>query len=147
MNTRGTATTADGSPRRRHLRVLLAKTGLDGHDRGMKVVAMFLRDAGMDVVLLGLHRTTESIVRAVIDEDVDVIGLSSLGGTHLAHARDLVDRLRAEGLAQIPVVIGGTIPAEDLPTLEKIGVRAVFRPGSLRNEIVDTIERLGRANA
>lgn len=129
---------------RRQLRVLLAKTGLDGHDRGLKVVAMILRDAGMDVVLLGLHRTTDFIVRAAIDEDVDVIGLSSLGGTHIAHARELLQRLRTQGLPHVPVVIGGTIPVEDLPALEELGVRAVFRPGSPREEIVSTIERLGR---
>lgn len=130
---------------KRQVRVLLAKTGLDGHDRGMKVVAMYLRDAGMDVVFLGIHNTTETIVRAAIDEDVDVIGLSSLGGTHLAHSRELLDQLRQQSLGDLPVVLGGTIPVEDLPALEKLGVRAVLRPGTQRDEIVSIVEQLGLA--
>lgn len=140
-----TAKTSRKSEQERQLRVLLAKTGLDGHDRGLKVVAMFLRDAGMDVVYLGIHCTTETIVRAAIDEDVDVIGLSSLGGTHLAYSRELLEHLRKQDLGHIPVVIGGTIPVEDLPTLEKLGVRAVLRPGTPREEIVSVVEQLGLA--
>ncbi len=139
----GTASTPKNE-QKRQVRVLLAKTGLDGHDRGMKVVAMFLRDAGMDVVYLGIHCTTETIVRAAIDEDVDVIGLSRLGGTHLAHSRELIEQLRQQGLGNLPVVIGGTIPVEDLAALEKLGVRAVLRPGSSREEIVTVVEQLGK---
>lgn len=127
---------------KRAIRVMLAKTGLDGHDRGLKIVAMYLRDAGMDVVFLGIHCTTETIVRAAIDEDVDVIGLSSLGGTHIAHSRELVAQLKEHGLADIPVVIGGTIPVEDIPALEQLGVRAVLLPGSPREKIVSVVERL-----
>ena len=120
-------------------RILLAKVGLDGHDRGVKVVAAMLRDAGMHVVYLGIHRTSEAIARAAVQEGVDVIGLSSLGGTHLVHAREVIERLRAEGLEDVPVVLGGTVPVEDIPALEAVGVRAVLRPGSSRDEIVATI--------
>lgn len=141
---------ADPAPPRRtgerRLRVLLSKVGLDGHDRGVKVVATFLRDAGMEVVYLGIHSTTEAIVRAAIEEDVDVIGLSSLGGTHLAHSRELLELLDREGFGHLPVVVGGTIPVEDFPTLEGLGVRAVLRPGSSRQEIVATMTRLGQSS-
>lgn len=140
MSMNGRETPADrGSVPGDQPRVLLAKTGLDGHDRGMKVVAMFLRDAGMDVIYLGLHKTTDQIVRAAIDEDVDAIGLSSLGGTHVPHSRELIERLRAEGADHIAVVVGGTIPVEDLPDLRGLGVDAVLRPGSSREEIVATV--------
>jgi methylmalonyl-CoA mutase C-terminal domain/subunit len=140
--TTSTATDASIGTVRRQVRVLLAKTGLDGHDRGMKVVAMYLRDAGMDVVFLGIHHTTEEIVRAAIDEDVDVIGLSSLGGTHVAHSRELLERLKAQGLGELPVIVGGTIPVEDIPVLQDLGVRAVLRAGTLREEIVSTVRDL-----
>ncbi|HSQ01103.1 MAG TPA: cobalamin B12-binding domain-containing protein [Candidatus Dormibacteraeota bacterium] len=129
----------------RPLRVLLTKIGLDGHDRGLKVVAALLRDAGMEVIYLGIHRTCEAIVSAAVQEDVDVIGLSSLGGTHLAHARAVIEQLRAHGAGHLPVVLGGTLPVEDIPKLEEAGVRAVFLPGSSREEIVATVTRLGRA--
>jgi len=142
----GTATASNsGHASRQKIRVLLAKTGLDGHDRGLKVVAMFLRDAGMDVVFLGLHCTTETIVRAAIDEDVDVIGLSSLGGTHIAHSRELITQLQNQGLGDLPVVIGGTIPVEDIPALKNLGIRDVLRPGTPREEIVSSFEQLSRA--
>ena len=121
------------------LRVLLAKTGLDGHDRGVKVVAAMLRDAGMHVVYLGIHRTSAAIARAAVQEGVNVIGLSSLGGTHLVHAREVMERLREERLDDVPVVLGGTVPVEDIPALEALGVRAVLRPGASRDEIVATI--------
>jgi len=127
------------SSRNSQPRILLAKTGLDGHDRGMKVVAVFLRDAGMDVVYMGVHCTTEAIVRAAIDEDVDVIGLSSLGGTHIPYSRELISQLTKDGRSEIAVVIGGTIPVEDIPALEAMGVRAIVRPGTPREEIVSTI--------
>ena len=135
--------TSDSRP----MRVLLTKTGLDGHDRGMKVVAVFLRDAGMDVIYLGIHCATETIVRAAIDEDVDVIGLSSLGGTHVAHTRELIEHLNQQGLEHLPVIIGGTIPVEDIPVLEGLGARAVLRPGSTREEVVAAFRQLGQALA
>ncbi len=127
----------------RPLRVLLTKIGLDGHDRGMKVVAALLRDAGMEVIYLGIHRTCEAIVTAAMQEDVDVVGLSSLGGTHLSHARAVVEQLQARGAGHLPVVLGGTLPVEDVPKLKEAGVRAVFLPGSSRDEIVAAITRLG----
>lgn len=142
MNALTISPSANGEAR--PMRVLLTKTGLDGHDRGMKVVAVFLRDAGMDVIYLGIHCSTETIVRAAIDEDVDVIGLSSLGGTHVAHSRELIEQLAQQGLAHMPVIIGGTIPVEDIPVLEGLGVRAVLRPGSTREEIVAAFRRLGQ---
>ena len=127
------------------LRGLLAKTGLDGHDRGVKVVATMLRDAGMHVVYLGIHRSSEAIASAAAQEGVDVIGLSSLGGTHLVHAQELVERLRAHGLDDVSVVLGGTLPVEDIPALEALGVRAVLRPGASREEIVGAITRAAGA--
>lgn len=126
------------------LRVLLSKVGLDGHDRGAKVVAAMLRDAGMDVIYLGIHKTAEVIVKAAIQEAADVIGLSSLGGAHLAHAREVIDLLGRHDLADLPVVLGGTVPVEDIPALEAAGVRAVLRPGTSREEIVEVVQRLGR---
>lgn len=131
------------SNQKRPLRVLLTKIGLDGHDRGLKIVAGLLRDAGMEVIYLGIHRTCEAIVGAALQEDVDVIGLSSLGGTHLAHARAVIEQLGVHGAGHLPVVLGGTLPVEDIPRLEEAGVRAVFLPGSSRDEIVATVTRLG----
>jgi methylmalonyl-CoA mutase cobalamin-binding domain/chain len=127
----------------RPLRVLVSKIGLDGHDRGMKVVAAMLRDAGMEVIYFGIHRTSAAIVAAAIQEDVDVIGLSSLGGTHATHAHEVLDLLKARGAGHIPVVLGGTVPVEDIPTLEAAGIRAVFLPGAARDEIVAAVSRLG----
>lgn len=138
---RGTVDGSGASP----LRVLLAKAGLDGHDRGVKVVAAMLRDAGMHVIYLGLHRSNPAIARAALQEGVDVIGLSSLGGTHLVHARELIDELRALGLEDVPVVLGGTLPVEDIPALEALGVRAVLRPGASREEVVGAVTRAATA--
>jgi methylmalonyl-CoA mutase C-terminal domain/subunit len=118
---------------------------LDGHDRGVKVVASMLRDAGIDVIYLGIHHTSDAIVSAAIQEDVDLIGLSSLGGTHLTHAREVLDLLRRHGLDHLPVVVGGTVPMEDIPALEAAGVRAVLLPGSSRSEIIATITQLGES--
>ncbi len=127
----------------RPLRVLLSKVGLDGHDRGIKLIAAMLRRAGMEVVYLGIHRTCEAIVEAALQDDVDVIGLSSLGGTHLVHARQVLDLLECRGLRHVPVVLGGTVPVEDIPALEAAGIRAVFLPASSREEIVEAVARLG----
>jgi methylmalonyl-CoA mutase C-terminal domain/subunit len=138
------AWTERGAAAERPLRVLLSKVGLDGHDRGVKVVAAMLRDAGMEVVYVGIHRSAEAIVESAVQDDVDVIGLSSLGGTHLIHARQVVDLLGRRGLGHMPVVLGGTLPVEDVSALEAGGIRAVFLPGSSREEIVSTITRLGR---
>jgi methylmalonyl-CoA mutase C-terminal domain/subunit len=124
------------------LKVLVSKVGLDGHDRGVKVVTRMLRDAGMDVVYLGIHQPCEAIVEAAIQEDVDVIGLSSLGGGHLVYCEKILELLAHRGAASIPVVLGGTLPVEDIPKLERMGVQAVFPAGTLEDEIVSTIERV-----
>ena len=123
-------------------KVLVSKVGLDGHDRGVKVVAQTLRNAGMEVVYLGIHHTCEAIVEAAIQEDVDVIGLSSLGGGHLVYSKRVLELLTERGAESIPVVLGGTLPVEDIPALEEMGIKAVFPAGSLGREIVSTIEGL-----
>lgn len=112
------------------IRVLIAKPGLDGHDRGAKVIAHALRDAGMEVIYTGLFQTPEMIVRAAIDEDVDVIGLSILSGAHLALFPKILQGLREANLDDVLVVAGGTIPNEDIVTLTEMGVHQVFGPGT-----------------
>lgn len=119
-------------------RILLAKPGLDGHDRGIKVIAMALRDAGAEVVYLGLRRSVPEIVRAAVQDDVDVIGISVLSGAHLALAGELLAACEAEGV-RAPVVIGGTIPAQDVRALEDLGVAAVFSVGAALHEVVDAV--------
>ncbi len=120
------------------VRVLVAKVGLDGHDRGIKVVARLLRDAGMEVVYTGLFQTPESVASAAIQEDVDVVGLSMLSGAHLTLAPLVVEALRERG-SDIPVVLGGIVPPQDEGELRAAGVAAVFGPGSSAEEIVRTI--------
>jgi methylmalonyl-CoA mutase C-terminal domain/subunit len=112
------------------LRVLIAKPGLDGHDRGAKVIARSLRDAGMEVIYTGLRQTPEMIADAALQEDVDAIGLSILSGAHLALVPRILDILRLQGMADLPVLIGGIIPDDDVPTLKAMGVAAVFGPGA-----------------
>lgn len=119
-------------------RVLLAKPGLDGHDRGIKVIAMALRDAGAEVVYLGLRRTVPEIVQAAIDDDADVIGISVLSGAHVALAKDLLAELDRAG-AVVPVVIGGTIPEGDASSLAEIGIAAVFPVGTGLRDVVDGV--------
>ncbi len=121
----------------RKIRVLVAKPGLDGHDRGAKVVARAYRDAGMEVIYTGLHQTPEQIVEAALEEDVDVVGLSILSGAHNTLVPKVLDRLRAEGLDDVMVVVGGIIPEEDAIHLRQLGVAAVFGPGTPTQEIVD----------
>lgn len=112
------------------IRVLIAKPGLDGHDRGAKVMARALRDAGMEVIYTGLFQTPEMIARAAIDEDVDVIGLSILSGAHLALFPKIFEQLQAAGLSDVLVVAGGTIPNEDVEQVKSFGVAEVFGPGT-----------------
>ena len=119
-------------------RVLVAKVGLDGHDRGIKVVARLLRDAGMEVVYTGLFQTPESVAVAAIQEDVDVVGLSMLSGAHMTLAPLVVQALRERG-SEIPVVLGGIVPPQDLDELRELGIAAVFGPGASAEEIVSTI--------
>lgn len=125
----------------RKIRVLVAKPGLDGHDRGAKVVARALRDAGMEVIYTGLRQTPQMIVEAALQEDVDVIGLSILSGAHLTLCRKLVEELREQGAEEKLVVVGGIIPEEDVPELQRLGVAGVFGPGTLSQQIVDFIRR------
>jgi methylmalonyl-CoA mutase C-terminal domain/subunit len=118
------------------IRVLVAKPGLDGHDRGAKVIARALRDAGMEVIYTGLRQTPEMIVEAALQEDVDVIGLSILSGAHMALVPRVVELLRAEGLADVLVLIGGIIPDDDVPALLEMGISGVFGPGTNTEDIV-----------
>jgi methylmalonyl-CoA mutase C-terminal domain/subunit len=128
------------------IRVLLAKPGLDGHDRGAGVVARALRDAGMEVVYTGIRQTPETIVAVALQEDVECVGLSVLSGSHVEYSADVRELLNENGADDVPLIIGGIIPSEDIPVLEGIGVSAVFTPGSRIADITKTIERLtGRA--
>ena len=120
----------------RPLRVLVAKPGLDGHDRGAKVVAHALRDAGLEVVYSGLKRTPEEIVTEALQEDVDVIGLSILSGAHLTLSQKVLERLRGAGAGDVAVVVGGTVPAKDAVALQAMGIRRVFPMGTALPEIV-----------
>lgn len=120
-------------------RVLVAKPGLDGHDRGAKVVARGLRDAGMEVIYLGLRERPEAIVAAAVQESVDVIGLSILSGAHIPLCRRLFSALREANAEDIPVVVGGIIPDEDIPVLEDMGIRAVFQPGARLGDIAAAV--------
>jgi methylmalonyl-CoA mutase C-terminal domain/subunit len=121
------------------IRVLVAKPGLDGHDRGAKVVARALRDAGMEVIYTGLRQTPEMIVEAAIQEDVDVIGLSILSGAHLALMERIAGLLRENEMTDTLVLLGGIVPEEDIPALQALGVSAVFGPGTSTAEIVTLI--------
>ncbi len=122
------------------LRVLVAKPGLDGHDRGAKVVARGLRDAGMEVIYSGLHRTPSQIVRTALEEDVQVVGLSILSGAHMRLVPEVVRGLRAEGLDDVLVIAGGIIPDDDAARLREAGVAAIFPPGTPITEIVRFIQ-------
>src|SRR6516225_9948845 len=120
----------------RPVRIVLAKVGLDGHDRGIKVVARALRDAGFHVIYAGLWQTPEAVVRAVADEDADWLGLSLLSGAHLTLVPKVLEQLERAGLGDVGVIVGGTIPAEDIPKLLEQGVARVFGPGTPLAEVV-----------
>jgi len=126
----------------RKIRVVIAKPGLDGHDRGAKVIARTLRDAGMEVIYTGLRQTPEMIVEAALQEDVDVIGLSILSGAHMALTPRIMELLRDNDLEDVKVILGGIIPEEDVPALKAMGVAAVFGPGSNTENIVKVIHDL-----
>jgi methylmalonyl-CoA mutase C-terminal domain/subunit len=128
---------ADAHP----IKVVVAKPGLDGHDRGARVIARALRDAGMEVVYTGIFQTPESILKAVLQEDAQVLGLSSLSGAHLEYARDLASLLREHGLEDVLFVVGGTIPDGDAAELRGIGVAEVFGPGTHTDDVIEFIER------
>jgi methylmalonyl-CoA mutase, C-terminal domain len=125
----------------RKIRVVIAKPGLDGHDRGAKVIARALRDAGMEVVYTGLRQSPEQIVAAALQEDADVIGLSILSGAHNHICPRLMQLLREKGLDDVLVLVGGIIPDQDVPRLQEMGIAGVFLPGSPLQEIIDFIER------
>ena len=124
------------------IRVLVAKPGLDGHDRGAKVVARALRDAGMEVVYSGIRQTPEMNVEVALQEDVDVIGLSSLSGAHMELFPEVMERLKQKGMGNILVVAGGIIPEDDVTSLHQLGIKVIFGPGTPTSEIVDTILKL-----
>ncbi|MGY1602662.1 cobalamin B12-binding domain-containing protein [Geodermatophilus sp. SYSU D00815] len=121
------------------IRVVVAKPGLDGHDRGAKVVARALRDAGMEVVYTGLHQTPEQIVETVVQEDADAVGLSVLSGAHMTLFERLTELMRERGIDDVVVFGGGIIPDEDIPELERMGVARIFTPGATTTEIVDWV--------
>lgn len=122
------------------IKVLISKLGLDGHDRGAKVVASLLREAGMEVVYLGLYQTPEDVVQAAIEEDVDVIGLSCLSGEHLTFAPEVVKILKDRNIQDVLTVVGGVIPREDIPEMKTLGIDEVFTAGSLTEDIVNYIQ-------
>lgn len=126
------------------IKILIGKPGLDGHDRGAKIIALALRDAGMEVIYTGLHQTVEQIVKAAVQEAVDVVGLSIMSGAHLPICRKILQIMKNEGIQEIPVVIGGVIPKQDIPELNKVGIAAVFPGGTSFDEIVSGIKKVVR---
>lgn len=122
------------------IKVLLSKVGFDGHDRGVKIIATVLRDAGMEVVYLGKHQTAESIIAAAVQEDVDVIGISYLAGQHLNYTPRVVEMMKRSKLTNVLLVAGGVIPREDIPKLKEMGIAEVFPPGTPTSQIVNYIK-------
>ena len=125
---------------KRKIRVVVAKPGLDGHDRGAKIIARALRDAGMEVIYTGLHQTPEQIVETVIQEDADAVGLSILSGAHMTLVPRVVELLKEQGIDDVLVTVGGTIPSDDIPQLKELGVAEVFTPGAPTQAIIDFIQ-------
>jgi methylmalonyl-CoA mutase cobalamin-binding domain/chain len=124
---------------RRKIRVVVAKPGLDGHDRGAKIIARALRDAGMEVIYTGLHQTPEQIVETVIQEDADAVGLSILSGAHMTLIPRILELMKAKDVDDVIVIAGGTIPADDISELKKLGVAEVFTPGASTQGIIDFV--------
>ena len=125
----------------RKIRVVVAKPGLDGHDRGAKIIARALRDAGMEVIYTGLHQTPEQIVETVLQEDADAVGLSILSGAHMTLVPRVIELLREESADGVLVLVGGTIPREDIPELKRIGVAEVYTPGAPIQDMIDFLNR------
>jgi len=123
----------------RKIRVVVAKPGLDGHDRGAKIIARALRDAGMEVIYTGLHQTPEQIVATVVQEDADAVGLSILSGAHMTLVPRILELLREEGVEDVVITLGGTIPSDDIPELKELGVAEVFTPGATTQDIIEFI--------
>ncbi|MEE4264681.1 MAG: cobalamin B12-binding domain-containing protein [Desulfobacteraceae bacterium] len=124
------------------IKILVGKPGLDGHDRGAKVIALALRDAGMEVIYTGLHQTIEQIARTAVQEAVDVIGLSIMSGAHLPICQNLLEKMKTEGIGDIPLAVGGVIPKQDIPKLNAMGIRGVFPGGTSFDDIVAGIQNL-----
>ena len=131
----------------RRIRVVVAKPGLDGHDRGAKIIARALRDAGMEVIYTGLHQTPEQIAETVIQEDADAVGLSILSGAHMTLVPRVIELLRAQGAGEVVVTVGGTIPAEDIAQLKAMGVAEVFTPGASTHAAIEFIRGAVRRSA
>ena len=131
----------------RKIRVLIAKPGLDGHDRGAKLIARALRDAGMEVIYTGLRQTPQMITTAALQEDVDVVGLSILSGAHMTLVPRVMESLKEAGLEDIAVFVGGIIPEEDWPVLQQMGVRGVYGPGTSTQQVIDDVRRLAPGQA
>ena len=129
---------------KKKIKILIGKPGLDGHDRGAKVIALALRDAGMEVIYTGLHQTVEQIVRAAVQEAVDVVGLSIMSGAHLPICRKILEMMKNEGIQEIPIVVGGVIPKLEIPKLEKLGICAVFPGGTPFDEIISGIKEVSQ---
>jgi methylmalonyl-CoA mutase C-terminal domain/subunit len=138
--TADTETAQDRPATGRKIRVVVAKPGLDGHDRGAKIIARALRDAGMEVIYTGLHQTPEQIVETIIQEDADAVGLSILSGAHMTLVPRIAALLKEQGIEDVVLVVGGTIPADDIPELKRLGVSEIFTPGSPVQEIIDFIQ-------
>ena len=128
------------APTARKIRVVVAKPGLDGHDRGAKIIARALRDAGMEVIYTGLHQTPEQIVETVIQEDADAVGLSILSGAHMTLVPRIVELLKEQGVDDVLLTVGGTIPHDDIAPLKELGVAEVFTPGAPTQDIIDFIQ-------
>jgi methylmalonyl-CoA mutase, C-terminal domain len=130
---------ADQPQSRRKIRVVVAKPGLDGHDRGAKIIARALRDAGMEVIYTGLHQTPEQIAETVIQEDADAVGLSILSGAHMTLVPRVVKLLEEKQAGDVIVIVGGTIPSDDIPELKQLGIAEVFTPGASTQDIIDFV--------
>jgi methylmalonyl-CoA mutase C-terminal domain/subunit len=124
------------------IKIIVGKPGLDGHDRGAKVIALALRDAGMEVIYTGLHQTIEQIVRTAVQEAVDVIGLSIMSGAHLPICKNLLEMMKSAGIEDIPVIVGGVIPKQDIPKLKELGIDGVFPGGTSFGDIITGIRGL-----
>src|SRR2546430_14946145 len=137
----------DAPPTQAKIRCVVSKAGFDGHDRGAKIIARPLRDAGMEVIYTGLHQTPEQIVETVIQEDADAVGLSILSGAHMTLVPKVVELLNEQEAGDVLVTVGGTIPADDIPELKRLGVAAVFTPGAPTQDIIDFIQGAVAAKA
>jgi len=131
--------TDSAAPGDQKIRIVVAKPGLDGHDRGAKIIARALRDAGMEVIYTGLHQTPEQIAATVVEEDADAVGLSILSGAHMTLVPRVAEAIKEQGVDDVVLTVGGTIPADDIPELKQQGVAEVFTPGSSTDEIVEFV--------